>query len=84
MENKDKEKSNIENENNTENKPSPDIDNEARKDEVPSPDADQEEAEKGLSLLDHQYRSQWQANGFPKTHKEMKELEEGENDDEVK
>lgn len=41
-----------------------------------SVDADVDPAEKGLTQLDSAYRDEWQANGFPQTHKEMKELEE--------
>lgn len=70
--------------NSSDDNPSPNIDDEARKDQIPSPDADEVEAEEGLTLLDHQYRSQWQANGFPQTHKAMRELEEGGNDNEEK
>ena len=33
------------------------------------------EAEIGLTQLDSAYRSEWQANGFPQTHRQMKELE---------
>jgi hypothetical protein len=38
--------------------------------------ADTDPAEKGLSQLDSAYREEWQANAFPQTHREMKELEE--------
>lgn len=86
MKNKDEEKeSNLSGSSNSpDESASPNIDDEARKDQIPSPDADEVEAEEGLTLLDHQYRSQWQANGFPQTHKEMRELEKGENDKEEK
>lgn len=41
-----------------------------------SVEADVDPAEKGLTQLDSAYRDEWQANGFPQTHREMKELEE--------
>lgn len=41
-----------------------------------SVEADVDPAEKGLTQLDSAYRDEWQANGFPQTHKELKELEE--------
>ncbi|QTM98502.1 hypothetical protein ERJ70_03840 [Sediminibacillus dalangtanensis] len=47
-----------------------------KKDEIASPDAPEDEAEKGLTGLDHEYRSEWVANGFPQTHREMERLEE--------
>lgn len=56
----------------------PDMGDVVRKDQLESPDADEVDAEKGLSLLDHEYRADWQANGFPQTRKEMEELEKGE------
>lgn len=40
--------------------------------------ADTDPAEKGLTQLDSAYREEWQANGFPQTHREMKQLEEDE------
>ncbi|RIW34615.1 hypothetical protein D3H55_08855 [Bacillus salacetis] len=45
-------------------------------DDMESVDADKSEAEKGLSELDHTYREEWQANGFPQTHAEMEKLKE--------
>jgi hypothetical protein len=44
-------------------------------DRMESVDADKVPEEKGLTQLDSTYRSEWIANGFPQTHKEMKELE---------
>lgn len=41
-----------------------------------SVDALDDSTAKGLSQLDSTYRDDWQANGFPQTHKEMRELEE--------
>lgn len=40
-----------------------------------SVDADEDPAEKGLTQLDSAYREEWQANAFPQTHRELKELE---------
>lgn len=40
-----------------------------------SVNAPYDDAEIGLTKLDSAYRSEWQANGFPQTHKRMKELE---------
>ncbi|ANU14979.1 hypothetical protein B481_2896 [Planococcus halocryophilus Or1] len=56
----------------------PDIDmyNSAEIDKRESVDALDDSAEQGLSQLDSIYRDEWQANGFPQTHKEMRELEE--------
>ncbi|ALS79868.1 hypothetical protein ACQKDD_03165 [Planococcus kocurii] len=56
----------------------PDIDmyNSSEIDERESVDALDDSAEKGLSQLDSAYRDEWQANAFPQTHKEMRELEE--------
>ncbi|SDK47959.1 hypothetical protein [Sediminibacillus albus] len=48
----------------------------AKKDDIESPDAPVDDAEKGLTELDHEYRSEWIANGFPQTHREMERLEE--------
>lgn len=84
LRNKDEGQANSDTDFRSDNSASPNIDDEAIKDQIPSPDADETEAEEGLTLLDHQYRSQWQANGFPQTHKAMRELEEGENDKEEK
>ncbi|WP_053363277.1 hypothetical protein [Bacillus sp. FJAT-27251] len=55
-----------------------DMRNSEKIDQVESVEADQDPAEKGLTLLDSAYRAEWQANGFPQTHQEMKELEEEE------
>ncbi|MDN7243226.1 hypothetical protein QWY14_15585 [Planococcus sp. N028] len=41
-----------------------------------SPNAAVDPAEQGLTQLDAAYREEWQANGFPQTHREMRELEE--------
>lgn len=56
----------------------PDIDmyNSSEIDERESVDALDDSAEKGLTQLDSAYRDEWQANAFPQTHKEMRELEE--------
>lgn len=53
-----------------------DMRNSTEVDKRESVDADVDPAEKGLSQLDSAYRDEWQANAFPQTHKEMKELEE--------
>ena len=53
-----------------------DLRNSEEVDHRESVDADVDPAEKGLTQLDSAYRDEWQANGFPQTHKEMKELEE--------
>lgn len=45
-------------------------------DQRESVEADVDPAEKGLTQLDSAYRDEWQANAFPQTHREMKELEE--------
>ncbi|ANU09002.1 hypothetical protein A1A1_06627 [Planococcus antarcticus DSM 14505] len=50
--------------------------NSAEIDERESVDALEDSAEQGLSQLDSAYRDEWQANAFPQTHKEMRELEE--------
>ena len=39
-----------------------------------SVNANFDDAEKGLTKLDSAYRSEWQANGFPQTHRAMEEL----------
>lgn len=41
-----------------------------------SVNAPYDDAEIGLTQLDAAYRSEWQANGFPQTHRRLKELEE--------
>lgn len=53
-----------------------DLRNSEEVDHRESVDADVDPAEKGLTQLDSAYRDEWQANGFPQTHKEMKELED--------
>ncbi|PSL40434.1 hypothetical protein B0H99_105212 [Planomicrobium soli] len=53
-----------------------DMRNSQEVDKRESPDADVDPAEKGLTELDSAYRDEWQANGFPQTHREMRELEE--------
>lgn len=53
-----------------------DMHNSSEVDQKESVDADVDPAEKGLTQLDSAYRDEWQANAFPQTHKEMKELEE--------
>lgn len=40
-----------------------------------SVNADTDEEEIGLTQLDSAYRSEWQANGFPQTHRAMAELD---------
>ncbi|WP_298829600.1 hypothetical protein [uncultured Planococcus sp.] len=52
-----------------------DMRNSVTVDREESVNADMDEAEIGLTQLDSAYRSEWQANGFPQTHKAMKELE---------
>lgn len=53
-----------------------DMRNSIEVDQRESVEADVDPAEKGLTQLDSAYRDEWQANAFPQTHKEMKELEE--------
>lgn len=53
-----------------------DLRNSVEADRRESVEADLDPAEKGLTQLDSAYRDEWQANGFPQTHREMKELEE--------
>ncbi|EGA89323.1 hypothetical protein GPDM_10960 [Planococcus donghaensis MPA1U2] len=55
--------------------PDTDMHNSAEIDKRESVDAIEDSAEQGLSQLDSIYRDEWQANGFPQTHKEMRELE---------
>ncbi|WP_236015385.1 hypothetical protein [Planococcus soli] len=52
-----------------------DMRNSTEVDREESVNADTDEAEIGLTQLDSAYRSEWQANGFPQTHKAMAELE---------
>lgn len=40
-----------------------------------SQDADKDTDEVGLTKLDSMYRSEWQANGFPRSQQELDELE---------
>lgn len=54
-----------------------DMRNSTEVDQEESVNAPYDDAEIGLTQLDSTYRSEWQANGFPQTHKRMKELEEG-------
>lgn len=53
-----------------------DMRNSTKVDERESVEALEDSAEQGLTQLDSAYRDEWQANAFPQTHKEMKELEE--------
>jgi hypothetical protein len=53
-----------------------DMRNSIEVDQRESVEADVDPAEKGLTQLDSAYRDEWQANAFPQTHKELKELEE--------
>mgnify|MGYP001029670237 CR=1 FL=1 len=50
-----------------------------KKDKVESVDSEKAEEYEGLTGLDAQYRDEWQANGFPQTHAELKALEKEEN-----
>ncbi|WP_029333386.1 hypothetical protein [Exiguobacterium oxidotolerans] len=43
-------------------------------DQDESQDADKDEDEVGLTKLDSMYRSEWQANGFPRSQQELDEL----------
>lgn len=52
-----------------------DMRNSLEVDQRESVEADVDPAEKGLTQLDSAYRDEWQANGFPQTHREMEELE---------
>ncbi|AFS70266.1 MULTISPECIES: hypothetical protein [Exiguobacterium] len=44
-------------------------------DEDLSPDADKDPDEVGLTKLDSIYRAEWQANGYPRSRKELEDLE---------
>lgn len=55
-----------------------DMRNSAEIDQEESVDAEKTKEEEGLTKLDAAYKSEWQANGFPQTHEEMKKLEEEE------
>lgn len=52
-----------------------DMRNSVTVDREESVNAEYDEAEEGLTQLDSAYRSEWQANGFPQTHRELEELE---------
>ena len=52
-----------------------DMRNSVTVDREESVNADMDDAEIGLTQLDSAFRSEWQANGFPQTHKELAELE---------
>ncbi|PPA70989.1 hypothetical protein [Jeotgalibacillus proteolyticus] len=43
-----------------------------------SPDAEDVKEAQGLTKLDEAFRDEWQANGFPQTHAEQRELEKEE------
>lgn len=53
-----------------------DMRNSSTVDERESVNVLEDSSEQGLSQLDSAYREEWQANAFPQTHKEMRELEE--------
>lgn len=53
-----------------------DMRNSVTVDRKESVNAEYDEEEIGLTQLDSAYRSEWQANGFPQTHRRMKELED--------
>ncbi|MDQ0429734.1 hypothetical protein QOZ98_002562 [Planomicrobium stackebrandtii] len=53
-----------------------DMRNSSKVDERESVSVLEDSTEQGLSQLDSAYREEWQANAFPQTHKEMRELEE--------
>ncbi len=50
-----------------------DMRNSVTVDREESVNAKYDDAEKGLTQLDSAYRSEWQANGFPQTHRQLKE-----------
>ena len=52
-----------------------DMRNSVTVDREESVNAQYDEAEKGLTQLDSAFRSEWQANGFPQTHRELENLE---------
>lgn len=52
-----------------------DMRNSVTVDREESVNAAYDDAEKGLTQLDAAYRSEWQANGFPQTQRELKELD---------
>lgn len=51
-----------------------DMRNSVTVDREESVNAKYDDAEKGLTQLDAAYRSEWQANGFPQTHRELENL----------
>lgn len=48
-----------------------DMRNSVTVDREESINAEYDDAEKGLTQLDSAFRSEWQANGFPQTHREL-------------
>lgn len=52
-----------------------DMRNSVTVDREESVNAKYDEAEIGLTQLDAAYRAEWQANGFPQTHRRLTELE---------
>ena len=54
-----------------------DMRNSVTVDREESVNAQYDEAEKGLTQLDSAFRSEWQANGFTQTHRELENLESG-------
>lgn len=52
-----------------------DMRNSVNVDREESVNAKYDDAEKGLTQLDSAFRSEWQANGFPQTHRELENLE---------
>lgn len=52
-----------------------DMRNSEEVDHEESVNAPYDEAEIGLTKLDSAYRSEWQANGFPQTQRQLEELE---------
>ncbi|WP_252312631.1 hypothetical protein [Sinobaca sp. H24] len=55
------------------------ISNSQKIDKRESVDAATDPSEEGLSQLDSAHKSEWQANGFPQTHRGLEELEKAEN-----
>lgn len=53
-----------------------DMRNSVTVDREESVDAKYDDAEIGLTQLDSTFRSEWQANGFPQTHRELEKLEQ--------
>lgn len=58
-----------------------DMRNSVTVDREESVNAKYDDAEKGLTKLDSAFRSEWQANGFPQTHRELEELEHSSNNE---